>query len=56
MTKRELEKLLKRLDSSEEGVGEMIYGLNLDFLLFQYNRHKGDIPPGTLNTILKTQD
>ena len=53
MTKREVEKLLKEAGFTKRGGGRHDIWIKPGFPPIPVPRHKGDIPSGTLNSILK---
>lgn len=54
MTKRELEKLLKREGFERKSGGKHDIWLRKGFPPITVPRHKGDIPVGTLRSILRS--
>jgi predicted RNA binding protein YcfA (HicA-like mRNA interferase family) len=53
MTKREIEKLLKKAGFIKKSGGRHDIWIKPDFPPIPIHRHKKDIPTGTLNNILK---
>jgi len=53
MTKKEVEKLLKNAGFLNKGGGRHDIWIKLGYPPIPVHRHKGDIPIGTLNNILK---
>jgi len=53
MTKREVERLLRKAGFTRKGGGKHDVWVKPGFPPIPVPRHKGDIPPGTLRSILK---